>query len=100
MRRFVRSILVAVSLFSVPVFAEADPQPAPKAAPETLTVRAGSSKTLELVGLTRLALGNPDVADASVVGGGDVRIDGLKAGETTLLVWTASGRKEYRIVVK
>jgi Pilus formation protein N terminal region len=99
MKLFVRITLVALSLFSVPVFAEAAQQPASKEAPkETLTVKAGNVKTLQVPGLTRLALGNVEFADVSTVDE-VVRIEGLKAGETVLLVWAGSARKEYRIVV-
>ncbi|WP_224240487.1 pilus assembly protein N-terminal domain-containing protein [Hyalangium gracile] len=101
MKKLIRSTLLAVSLFSVPVFAEENAKPAPEAKVETVTVRAGNSKSLNVPGLTKLALGNVEFAEVSTPGGNLIRIEGLKAGETTLLVWTGSGkRKEYRIVVQ
>jgi len=32
--------------------------------------------------------------------GGSVRVQARKVGETVLLVWTAEGRKAYRVVVQ
>lgn len=100
MKHFVRITLVALSLFSVPVFAEATQQPAPSTAPvDVITVTAGTTKTLQVPGLTRLALGNVEFADVSTSGDSGVLIKGKKAGETVLLVWSGSTRKEYRVVV-
>jgi hypothetical protein len=82
MKHFVRSALLALSLFSVPVLAEQTQKPAPAAADETITLRAGNSKSL------------------TIPGGNVIRIDGLKAGETTLIIWTGNVRKSYHIVVK
>lgn len=100
MKHLVRSTLVALSLFSVSVFASPSQKPAPAAAEETITVRVGGTKDLQVPGLTRIALGNVEFADVKAMGDDVVRIEGLKAGETTLLVWTGKGRKAYRVVVQ
>jgi pilus assembly protein CpaC len=99
MKHFVRSTLVALTLFSVPVFASSSDKPAPAASEEKISVRAGNSKTLSAPGVTRLALGDPEIADVKMAGGDVIRIDGLKAGETMLIVWVGKARKSYRIVV-
>lgn len=100
MKHFVRSTLVALSLFSVPAFANPSQKPDPAAVEETITVHVGSTKDLQVPGLTRIALGNIEVADVKTAGGGIVRIEGLKAGETTLLVWAGKARKAYRLVIQ
>lgn len=100
MKHVVRSTLVALSLFSVPAFASPSQKPAPAEAQETITVPVGGTKDLQVPGLTRVALGNVEFADVKVEGDGIVRIQGLKAGETTLLVWNGKGRKAYRILVQ
>jgi Flp pilus assembly secretin CpaC len=102
MKHFVRSTLVTLTLFSVPTFASPTNKPTPEAeaSEEKISVRAGNSKTLNAPGVTRLALGDPEIADVKVTGGDFIRIDGLKAGETMLLVWTGKARKAYRIVVQ
>lgn len=100
MKHFVRSTLVALSLFSVPVFANPPQQPAPVATEETITLQVGGTKELQVSGLTRVAVGDPEVADIDVEGGATLRIEGRKAGETILVVWTGEGRKAYRLVVQ
>lgn len=101
MKHFVRSTLVVLSLLSVPALSEPSAKaPAAKGSEELITVRAGNAKTLKAPGMTRLALGDPDIADASIAGDDIVRIQGIKAGETKLLVWTGKTRKAYRIVVE
>jgi pilus assembly protein CpaC len=104
MKPFIRSTLVALSLLSAPGFASPTKAPAPPAAPEaveeTLTVKAGNVKPLSAPGLTRLALGDPEIADVDITGNDVIRVKGLKAGETKLFVWTGEARKAYRIVVQ
>lgn len=100
MNPFIRSTLVVLSLLSVPAFASPPAVPAPAAAEEILTVKAGNARTLQAPGVTRVALGDPDIADVEVTGDDVLRIDGRKAGETQLIVWTPKGRKAYRIVVQ
>ena len=101
MKAFIRCTLVALTLQAVPALADPAQKPAPAAsADEVLTVQAGGKKTLTVPGVTRLALGDPDIADVELIGDNTVRIDGRKAGETKLIIWTASKRKAYRIVVQ
>jgi len=100
MKPFIRGTLVALSLLSVPSLAEPAQAPAPAAAEELLTIQPGSSRSLRVPGVTRVALGDPDIADVELTGDNTLRIDGRKAGETKLLIWTGSVRKAYRIVVQ
>jgi len=100
MKHLVRSTLVALSLFSVPTFANPSQKPDPAAVEETITVKVGSTKDLQVPGLTRIALGNIEFADVKTQGDGIVRIEGTKAGETTLLVWSGKARKAYRLVIQ
>lgn len=100
MKQLLLGTLVALSWCSVPALADPPRKPAPQAAEEKLTVPAGSSKSLEIANITRLALGDPEIADVTTVGGNVIRIDGKKAGETVLLVWAGAKRKAYRIVVE
>jgi len=67
---------------------------------ETLTLKVGETRSLSLPGVTRVAVGDPEVTDIRVEGAGEVRVQARKAGETVLLVWTAEGRKAWRIVVQ
>jgi pilus assembly protein CpaC len=100
MKALIRGCLVALTLLSVPGLAEPAGKPKQEASEEVLTVKAGNSKPLSVPGVTRVALGDPDIADVKLTGDDVLRIDGRKAGETNLLVWTKEGRKAYRIVVQ
>ena len=102
MKALIRGTLVALTLLAVPSLADPAQAPAPAASGEkVLTLKAGGKKTLSVPGVTRVALGDPDIADVNVNLEDDtLLIDGHKAGETKLIIWTASKRKEYRIVVE
>lgn len=100
MRHFVRSTLVAVCLLSVPALAKPPPKSGPVKVDDTITVRAGNSKALRVPGVSRVALGDPEIGDVEIKGEDVLRIKGLKAGETTLIVWADDVKKSYRIVVQ
>ena len=101
MKPFIRGTLVVLTLLAIPALADPAQAPAPAAtAEEVLTLKAGSKKTLTVPGVTRIALGDPDIADIELIGDNSLRIDGRKAGETNLLIWTGSAKKAYRIVVQ
>src|SRR5688500_15606147 len=50
--------------------------------------------------VTRLAVTNPAVADATVVAPREVLIDGKGPGTVSLIVWGGSGRTQYDVVVE
>jgi Flp pilus assembly secretin CpaC len=99
MKSLVRSTLVTLSLLSVPALAEPSSKLSVEESKETLTLRTGDATALLVPGLMRIAIGDPEIADIRTTGESGIRVDGLKAGETTMLVWTDKGRKAYRIVV-
>lgn len=50
--------------------------------------------------VTRIAVTNPEIADAVVVQPREILIDGKKAGTISLIVWGTRARKQYDIVVE
>lgn len=50
--------------------------------------------------VTRIAVTNPEVADAVVVQPREVLVDGKKPGTVSLILWASSNRKQYDIVVE
>lgn len=51
-------------------------------------------------GITRLAVGNPAIADVQLLSSGDFLLVGKKAGTTSLIVWSDGGRRtEYTVYV-
>jgi pilus assembly protein CpaC len=70
--------------------------------PGTLNVEAGSQTMMrETRGITRVAIGNPDVADVNVINRTQLLVTGKSTGRTTLMVWTSGAKaaREYRVVV-
>lgn len=70
------------------------------AADETLTLKKGAKQVLTVPGMSRVALGDPSVADVKTTGKDGVEVSALAKGTTTLIIWGADGkRRTYRIVV-
>lgn len=66
----------------------------------SLPISVNESKYMETGTITRVAVGNPDIADIRVLSQKDFLVVGKKQGSTTLLIWTADGnRQEYRVEV-
>ena len=56
-----------------------------------IVLRIGHTGSVSQRGLSRLAIGDPSVADAKPAGGDTVLITGLSEGKTTLLIWNDAG---------
>ena len=68
--------------------------------PERVLLTAGRSTVLNTdFDITRIAVTNPEVADAVVVRPREVLVDGKGAGTVSLIVWGAATRKHYDVVV-
>jgi pilus assembly protein CpaC len=75
-------------------------QPSPEVF-QKVNVTAGRSTVLASeFDVTRIAVTNPEIADAVVVQPREILIDGKKAGTISLIVWGGSIRKQYDIVVE
>jgi pilus assembly protein CpaC len=78
----------------------------PAAAParpqfDRVLVTAGRSTVVATeFAVTRIAITNPEVADAVVVQPREVLVDGKKPGTVSLIVWSSDQRKQYDIVVE
>lgn len=68
-------------------------------AADILNVSVNGSRYMEDSGITRLAVGNPDIADIRLLSNNDYLVVGKKAGSTSLLVWSDNGRQEYSVYV-
>ena len=89
---------------AAPAPAPATPdQPAAPARPqfERVLVTAGRSTIVATdFSITRIAITNPEVADAVVVQPREILVDGKRAGTVSLIVWSSTERKQYDIVVE
>ncbi len=85
-------ILAPAPAVSAAPGAAVEPTPGAEPRPD-LKLAVGETRRLEVVGLTRLAIGDPSVADARPLGGGSVELRGMSPGRTTLLAWTEAGQR-------
>jgi pilus assembly protein CpaC len=77
------------------------PQPATRQQFERIPVTAGRSTIIPTdFAITRIAITNPEVADAVVVQPREILIDGKRAGTVSLIVWGSDSRAQYDIVVE
>jgi pilus assembly protein CpaC len=90
--------------------APAAPAPAPSPAQAVALTRPQFERVLVTAGrstivatdfsITRIAITNPEVADAVVVQPREILVDGKRAGTVSLIVWSSTERKQYDIVVE
>ncbi len=62
-------------------------------------VEKGKTKVLTIPGMSRVAVGDAEIADIRSLGNGQLEITGRGEGKTTLLVWVKSVRNVYTIEV-
>ena len=86
---FTSLIVSAGILLSAPVAMAATP----------LNVSVNESRYVQEAGLSRVAVGNPEIADVQLLSAREFLLVGKKAGSTSLLVWGANGRQEYLVTV-
>lgn len=67
---------------------------------ETIELGVGKMFTLEMKCLTRVAVGDPNIADVKTLGSGELIVVGAGIGDTTLLVWDCdNGRHSFTVRV-
>ena len=64
-----------------------------------LSVSINESRYVQEAGLSRVAVGNPEIADVQLLSAREFLLVGKKSGSTSLLVWSANGRQEYLVTV-
>jgi len=95
--RHVAAVLIALmaTKCSVDMFAQARPQY------ERVVVTAGRSTVVSTTfDVERIAITNPEIADAVVVQPREVLVDGKRSGTVSLIVWGAKTRHQYDVVVE
>jgi pilus assembly protein CpaC len=67
----------------------------------TIALGVGTQKVVTIPGITRIALGDPSIAEVKTIGNNQVLIIGQAEGKTTLLIWKNSGQRvSYLIAVR
>jgi pilus assembly protein CpaC len=67
----------------------------------TINLGVGTQKVMTVPGTTRIALGDPSIAEVKVIGNNQILVIGQSEGKTTLLVWKSSGQRvSYLVTVR
>ena len=80
--------------------ASSTPQNAADSFPKVQLIAGRSTVIGTEFDVTRIAVTNPEVADAVVVQAREILIDGKKPGTVSLIVWGSGSRTQYNIVVE
>ena len=85
--------LAALALLATPALAEEG---------ATISLGVGQQKVMQVGSISRVAIGEPEIADVKQVGGGtELLLTGVGEGRTSLLVWRTNGtRLSYVVVVR
>lgn len=101
------ALLIAAASTMVLSAAQGPEQPSPATAQDTarqypkVQLTAGRSTVIPTeFDVTRIAVTNPEIADAVVVQPREILIDGKQAGTVSLIVWGSATRSQYDIVVE
>ncbi len=87
---------VVLSVFAAWVLAAVSPVDA-----DVLRIRPGFQQILDIPGVTRISVGNPEIVEARPLSMRDgVLVVGKKEGETDLVVWERTKRTDWSIVVR
>lgn len=102
MRRVFGAVMVALVLAGpVALAGDKAAPPAQNASPkegDTLTIKKGETKTYAFEGITRVAVGDPEIADIQVNGPDKLTVKGGSEGKTTLLVWTEDKKRHSFLI--
>ncbi len=92
---------VALALLAAASPAAAQPARSERPAlARSIGIGLGMQEVVEIgPGVTRIAVGNPQVADVALVGGRQLRVLGLAAGETDIHVWRGNARSRMVVSV-
>jgi Flp pilus assembly secretin CpaC len=63
-----------------------------------IKVPVGETRVFIFPGMTKIAVGDPTVADVRSTGNDELEIIGQSEGATTLLVWTKEGKRTSHLI--
>src|SRR3954469_25656719 len=99
--RLCRGIAVAVATLVILGTAQSGLRAQPPPAERSVALTTGRSTIVATdFDVTRIAVTNPAIADATVVRPREVLIDGKAPGTISLIVWGADQRQQYDVIVE
>jgi len=99
------AVAIALVCLAPGLTAQGQPQPAPareisESFPKVRLTAGRSTVVQTEFDVTRIAVTNPEIADAVVVQPREILVDGKAAGTISLIVWGDATRKQYDVVVE
>lgn len=67
--------------------------------PSTITLAPGQIQTITVADLSRVAIGDPAIADVSILSPTEILVQAKRAGWTNLILWDAQGQHQATISV-
>lgn len=89
-------ILIALACGACGIASEKDPG----MKPINVIMRTGDSVTIGSDRLSRVSIGNPDIADLVVLSSRQILLNAKSQGNTDVYVWDKSGQTMYRVTVQ
>jgi len=68
--------------------------------PSELLMMVGEVRAYLIQGLTRVAIGDPEIADVDVLSTDEILIKSKRAGTTNLIVWSQQGQQVFTVTVE
>src|SRR5918995_2327517 len=90
---------LVLAAFSAPIAAQAPVAQQAEAFPRLQVTTGRSLVLMPEFDVTRIAITNPAIADATVVQPREILIDGKAPGTVSLIIWGTGARKQYDIVI-
>src|SRR4051812_3077109 len=66
---------------------------------EPIRLSPGAQEVVKVTNLSKVALGNPEVAEVTATRGGELILTGRGRGRTTLTLWSSKGMETRQIIV-
>lgn len=79
--------------------APASQLPPPPAAPSTITMAPGELHTVEVDEIKRVAVGDPNVVDVSVVSPKEILLQAKGPGATNVIIWDRAGQRTINVKI-
>ena len=70
-----------------------------QALPAALAMQSGEIRNIAADQITRVAIGNPDVLDVSIVSSNEILLQGRAAGTTNLILWDQQGQHLSNVTI-
>ena len=67
---------------------------------EALSLKPGEIRTLKTRRVTRVAIGNPDIVDVSIVSNDEILLQAKAQGASTVIIWDGQGQHVSRVTVE